>query len=127
MEIDDEYTKIKKKKENSEIDKIKEYSIIKDLGEQKANITFKQLIKESKKIEQELKNVIKRPVFQELKNIEKEHRKLKRKIDKEEDIFNLKETYKLNEYEVRTDKIMEKLYNRIEESKESENNNSDKD
>ena len=44
----------------------------------KSNITFGQLIKESRWIEKELKDTIKRPTLKELKNLQKKNKKFRR-------------------------------------------------
>ncbi len=62
------------------LDWIRSYDIIKDLNDIKLNITFAQLIKESKWIEKELRDAMKRPILKELKNLQEKNRKFKRKI-----------------------------------------------
>ena len=62
------------------LDKICNYDVIKDLDNIKPNITFAQLIKESRRIEKELKDAMKRPIFKKLKNLQEKNRKFKRKI-----------------------------------------------
>ena len=54
---------------SSRLDRIRNYDVIKDLDDIKPNITFAQLIKESRWIEKELRDVMKRPTFKELKNL----------------------------------------------------------
>jgi len=62
------------------LDRSWDYDVIKDLDDIKPNITFAQLIKESRQIEKELRDAMKRPTYKELKNLEKKSRKFKRKI-----------------------------------------------
>ncbi len=64
----------------SRLNRTQSYDIIKDLDDIKPNITFAQLIKESRQIEKELRDTMKRPTFKELKNLQEKNRKFKRKI-----------------------------------------------
>src|SRR6266498_3185078 len=75
MEID-----MKTTKGSSRVDKTRSYDVLKNLDDIKSNITFVQLIKESRRIEKELRDVIKRPIFKELKNLQEKNRKFKRKV-----------------------------------------------
>ena len=61
---------------------------MKDFDDIKSNITFVQLIKESKQIEKELRDVMKRPTLKELKNLQEKNRKFKRKIKQKQDEIN---------------------------------------
>ena len=49
------------------------------------------MIKESKRIEKELKDAMKRPTLKELKNLQEKNRKFKRKIRQKQDEVNLLE------------------------------------
>src|SRR6266498_2558405 len=64
----------------SRLNRTRNYDVIKDLDDIKPNITFAQLIKESKRIEKELRNAMKRPTLKELKNLQEKNRKFKKKI-----------------------------------------------
>ncbi len=75
MEIDIRITR-----GSSRLDRTRNYDVIKDLDDIKSNITFAQLIKESKRIEKELRDAMKRPTLKELKNLQEKNRKFKRKI-----------------------------------------------
>ncbi len=75
MEID-----VKTTRRTLRLDRICNYDVIKDLDDIKSNITFAQLIKESKWIEKELRDIMKKPTFKELKNFQKKSRKFKRKF-----------------------------------------------
>ncbi len=84
MEIDMRTTKGSLK-----VDKTRSYNVLKDLEDIKPNITFAQLIKESRRIEKELRNIMKRSTFKELKNLQEKNRKFKRKIRQKQDEVNL--------------------------------------
>ena len=73
------------------LDITRNYDVIKDLDDIKPNITFAQLIKESKRIEKELRDAMKRPTLKELKNLQEKNRKFKRKIRQKQDEVNLLE------------------------------------
>ena len=75
MEID-----IRTTRGTSRLDRTRSYDIIKDLDNIKPNITFAQLIKESRRIEKELRDAMKRPTLKKLKNLQEKNRKFKRKI-----------------------------------------------
>ncbi len=64
MEID-----IRTTRRTSRLDRTRSYDVIKDLDDIKPNITFAQLIKESRRIEKELRDAMKRPTLKELKNL----------------------------------------------------------
>ncbi len=64
---------------------------MKDFDDIKSNITFVQLIKESKQIEKELRDVMKRPTLKELKNLQEKNKKFRRKIKQNQDGINLLE------------------------------------
>src|SRR6266498_2851517 len=74
MEID-----VRTTRGSSRLDRTRNYDVIKDLDDIKSNITFVQLIKESKRIEKELRDVMKRPTLKELKNFQEKNRKFKNK------------------------------------------------
>jgi len=86
MEID-----VKTIRGSSRLDQIRSYDIIKDLDDIKPNIIFAQLIKESKQIEKELKDAMKKPILKELKNLQKKNKKFRRKIKQNQDGINLLE------------------------------------
>jgi len=67
---------------SSKVDKTCSYDVLKDLDDIKPNITFVQLIKESRRIKKELKDAMKRPTFKKLKNLQEKNKKFKRKLDK---------------------------------------------
>ncbi len=100
----------------SRLDRVRSYDVIKDLDDIKPNITFAQLIKESKWIEKELRDAMKRPTLKELKNLQEKNRKFKRKIRQKQDEVNLLE-YK--EIKDRT----ETINSLIEETLKEELNN----
>jgi len=75
MEID-----IRTTRGSSRLDRSRNYNVIKDLDDIKSNITFAQLIKESRRIEKELRDAMKRPTYKELKNLEEKRRKFERKV-----------------------------------------------
>ncbi len=75
MEID-----IRTTRETLRLDRMWSYDVIKDLDDIKPNITFAQLIKESRQIEKELRDAMKKSTFKELKNLQEKNRKFKRKI-----------------------------------------------
>ena len=77
---DDMEINIRTTRGTSRLDRTWSYDVIKDLDDIKPNITFARLIKESRRIEKELRDVIKRPTFKELKNLQEKNRKFKRKI-----------------------------------------------
>ncbi len=86
MEID-----IRTIRGTSRLDRTRSYDVIKNLDNIKSNITFVQLIKESRRIEKELRDAMKRPTFKELKNLQEKNRKFKRKIRQKQDEINLLE------------------------------------
>ncbi len=65
MEID-----IRTIRGTSSLDRTRSYDVIKDLDDIKPNITFAQLIKESRRIKKELRDTMKRSTFKELKNLQ---------------------------------------------------------
>jgi len=111
MEID-----VRTTRGSSRLDRTRNYNVIKDLDDIKPNITFAQLIKESKRIEKELRDAMKRPTLKELKNLQEKNRKFKRKIRQKQDEVNLLE-YK--EIKDRT----ETINSLIEETLKEELNN----
>ncbi len=111
MEID-----IRTTRGTSRLDRMQSYDVIKDLDDIKPNITFAQLIKESRRIEKELRDAMKRPTYKELKNLEEKSRKFKRKIRQKRDEMNLLEYKEIKDL----NKIMNSL---IEETLNKELNN----
>ncbi len=111
MEID-----IRTTRGSSRLDKTRSYDIIKDLDDIKPNITFAQLIKESRRIEKELRDVMKRPTFKELKNLQEKNRKFKKKIRQKQDEINLLEYKEIKD-------INETINSLIEETLNEELNN----
>ena len=75
MEID-----VKTTKRSLRLDRIHSYNIIKVFNDMKSNITFGQLIKESRWIEKELRDVMKRSTLKELKNLQEKNRKFRKRI-----------------------------------------------
>ncbi len=82
---------IRTTRESSRLNRSWSYDVIKDLDDIKLNITFAQLIKESRRIEKELRDAMKRPTYKELKNLEEKRRKFERKIRQKRDEINLLE------------------------------------
>src|SRR6266542_1965772 len=74
IDIDKEF-KVKRNKGDSKFDKIKSYNIGEDLMQQKANIIIAQLLQDQKH-QRILKDYMKRPIFQELRNIEESDNKI---------------------------------------------------
>ncbi len=66
---DDMVIDVRTTRESSRVDKTCSYDVLKDLDDIKPNITFVQLIKESRWIEKELRDAMKRSTFKELKNL----------------------------------------------------------
>ena len=60
MDIDEEKLRVRKYREKSRFDNVGPYDIAKDLENARANISIAQLLKESKRIEKELKNTTRR-------------------------------------------------------------------
>jgi hypothetical protein len=60
MDIDEEKLRVRKYREKSRFDNVEPYDIAKDLENARANISIAQLLKESKRIEKELKNATRR-------------------------------------------------------------------
>ncbi len=114
MEID-----IRTTRRSSRLDRTRSYDVIKDLDDIKPNITFVQLIKESRRIEKELRDTMKRPTFKELKNFQEKNRKFKRKIRQKQDEINLLEYKEIKD-------INETINSLIEETLNEELNNIEK-
>ncbi len=130
MEID-----IRTIRGTSRLDRTRSYDVIKDLDDIKPNITFAQLIKESRRIEKELRDVMKRPTFKELKNLQEKNRKFKRNIRQKQDEINLLEYKEIKDMNEIINSLIEKTLNEelnnIEEvepeSKDSTEEKSEKD
>src|SRR6266542_770357 len=111
MEID-----VRNTRRSSRLDRTRSYDVIKDLDDIKPNITFAQLIKESRRIEKELRDAMKRPTLKELKNLQEKNRKFKRKIRQKQDEINLLEYKEIKD-------INETINSLIEETLNEELNN----
>src|SRR6266540_7325731 len=93
------------------LDRMRNYDIIKDLDNIKPNITFTQLIKESRQIEKELRDAMKRPTFKELKNFEEKRRKFERKIRQKRDEINLLEYKEIKDRNEAISSLIEEILN----------------
>ncbi len=87
------------------------YDIIKDFDDIKPNITFAQLIKESRRIEKELRDAMKRPIFKELKNLQEKNRKFKRKIRQKQNEINLLEYKEIKDMNEIINSLIEETLN----------------
>jgi len=106
MEID-----IRTTRGSSRLDRIQSYDVIKDLNDIKPNITFVQLIKESRRIEKELRDTMKRPTFKELKNLQEKNQKFKRKIRQKQDEINLLEYKEIKDINETINFLIEEILN----------------
>src|SRR6266540_613692 len=88
---DDMKIDVRTTRESSRLDRTRNYNVIKDLNNIKPNITFAQLIKESKRIEKELRDAMKRSTLKELKKLKVKNRKFKKKIKRSQNGINLLE------------------------------------
>ena len=95
----------------SRLDRTWSYDVIKDLDDIKPNITFAQLIKESRWIEKELRDAMKRPTFKELKNLQEKNRKFKRKIRQKQDEINLLEYKEIKDRNETINSLIEEILN----------------
>src|SRR6266498_687779 len=93
------------------LDRIRSYDVIKDLDDIKSNITFAQLIKESRQIEKELRDIMKRSTFKELKNLQEKNRKFKRKIRQKQDEINLLEYKEIKDINKTISSLIEEILN----------------
>ncbi len=93
------------------LDRSWDYDVIKDLDDIKPNITFAQLIKESRRIEKELRDAMKRPTYKELKNLEEKRRKFKRKIRQKRDEINLLEYKEIKDRNETISSLIEEILN----------------
>src|SRR6266542_2202082 len=106
MEID-----VRTTRRSLRLDRTRNYDVIKDLDDIKPNITFAQLIKESKRIEKELRDAMKRPTFKELKNLQEKNRKFKRKIRQKQDEVNLLEYKEIKDRTETINSLIEETLN----------------
>ncbi len=106
MEID-----IRTTRGTSRLDRTRSYDVIKDLDNIKPNITFTQLIKESRRIEKKLRDAMKRPTLKELKNLQEKNRKFKRKIRQKQDEINLLEYKEIKDMNETINSLIEEILN----------------
>ena len=95
----------------SRLDRTRSYDVIKDLDDIKPNITFAQLIKESRWIEKELRDAMKRLTYKELKNLEEKSRKFKRKIRQKWNEINLLEYKEIKDRNETISSLIEEILN----------------
>ncbi len=93
------------------LDRTRNYDVIKDLDNIKPNITFAQLIKESKRIEKELRDAMKRPTLKELKNLQEKNRKFKKRIRQKQDEVNLLEYKEIKDRTETINSLIEETLN----------------